>query len=131
MDTNAYTAFKCGDHGAIEIVRYADRIGINTIVLGELLAGFDVGTLTGQNRRELNAFLDSPRVDVLVVGEGTADYYATIFSALKRKGRPIPTNDLWIAASALEHGYSLYSFANHFKNIDGLPTGIRMDDFLP
>lgn len=50
----------------------------------------------------------------------TAEYYALIVKKLKAKGKPIPSNDIWIAANALKHGMGLYSFDRHFEEIDGL-----------
>lgn len=131
LDTNAYVAFKRGDPGAVEIVQFADALGFNTVVLGELMGGFAVGTCAARNRRELNTFLDSPRTHIIPISENTAEYYASVFAAQKRKGRPIPTNDLWIAASALETGHALYTYDKHFNEIDGLLSGSRIEDFLP
>ena len=131
FDTNAYAAFKRGDPGAAEVVRLADRIGMNTVDLGELLAGFSGGSHEERNRRELAEFLRSPRVEMLPLGSGTAEHYARAFQALRRKGRPIPTNDLWIAASALEHGYAVYTHDEHFQVIEGLVTGKTPAAFLP
>ena len=61
----------------------------------------------------------------------TADSYALVYSSLRRKGRPIPTNDLWIAASALEPGAALLTRDTHFGHVDGLRCGQRLEDFLP
>jgi predicted nucleic acid-binding protein len=131
IDTNAYGAFKRGDSAAVEIMRLADRVGLSTVVLGELLAGFSGGHRTERNRRELSEFLSSPRVVILPVGEQTADYYALVFRLLRRKGRPIPTNDLWIAATALEHGFALFTCDDHFDAVEGILSGSRPEVFLP
>lgn len=131
LDTTAYVAFKRGDPHALEIIRRTDKIGIPAVVLGELLAGFEVGNRNAQNRRELSEFLDSPRVSVLSITLATADHYARIFRRLKHKGTPIPANDMWIAATALEHGWSLYTYDSHFNAIDGLATGEAWDAFSP
>lgn len=120
LDTNFYVAFKRNTPLAAEIIRRADYIGLNTIVLGELLAGFRCGGRETVNRRELDQFIDSPRVELLDIDEETTEFYARVFRALKEKGRPIPTNDLWIAASALRHGLALASFDAHFSYIDGM-----------
>jgi tRNA(fMet)-specific endonuclease VapC len=114
----------------VDVVRMADEIGLSSVVLGELLAGFAVGSREAQNRRELATFLDSPRVDVLPVTTDTATFYATVFALLRRKGRPIPTNDLWIAATALEHGLSLVTSDVHFREIEGLRLITRPEDLL-
>ena len=123
LDTNAYTAFKLGRPEAREIIRSAGSIGLSAVVVGELLAGFAAGNRVARNRAEFGQFLSSPRVQIMAVTETTADYYARVFAALRRKGRPVPTNDLWIAASALEHGQKLYSYDGHFAEIDGLISG--------
>ncbi len=107
LDTNAYAAFKRGDEDAVEIIRHAPRIGISVVVLGELLAGFAAGTREATNRRELQQFLRSDRVLVLTVDGDTAQRYSVVYLNLRRKGRPIPTNDLWIAASARSGGIQL------------------------
>jgi tRNA(fMet)-specific endonuclease VapC len=120
VDTNFYVAFKRKQQPAIELLRQVEYIGVNTVVLGELLAGFRCGTREEENRQELDQFLDSPRVEILTIDEETADFYAAVFRALKDKGRPIPSNDLWIAASTLRHGLALATLDEHFRNIDGL-----------
>ena len=131
IDTNAYTAFMLGDAAVVEVVAHAARLCMNSIVLGELLGGFAAGTRESRNRAELARFLNSPRVEVLPVTAETADSYALVYSSLRRKGQPIPTNDLWIAASALEHGAALLTRDTHFGQIDGLRCGQRQEDFLP
>ncbi len=131
LDTNAYVAFKRGDSEAIEILRHARTIGISSIVMGELLSGFAAGTRTADNRRELNDFIDSPRVTVVPVDIATADYYAKTYLTLKSKGNPIPTNDMWIAALAMQHGAVVYSYDKHFQAVNGLLVGCRLADFVP
>ena len=131
IDTNAYTAFMLGDAAVVEVVAHAERICLNSIVLGELLGGFAAGKRESKNRAELARFLDSPRVEVVPVTAQTADSYALVYSGLRRKGVPIPTNDLWIAASALEHGAALLTRDAHFARIDGLRCGQKLEDFLP
>jgi predicted nucleic acid-binding protein len=131
VDTTAYTAFMRGDASVLEVLAHAERLCINSVVLGELLGGFAAGTRESKNRAELARFLNSPRVEVLPVTAQTADSYALVCLGLRRKGQPIPTNDLWIAASALEHGAALLTLDAHFAQIDGLRMGRELDDFLP
>lgn len=131
VDTNAYTALMLGEPEVVEVLAHAERLLLNSVVLGELLGGFAAGTREAGNRAGLSRFLDSPRVEVLPITALTADSYALVYAGLRRKGRPIPTNDLWIAASALEHGAALLTRDNHFSQIDGLRVGRRMEDFLP
>jgi len=131
LDTNAYTAFMLGAAEVVDVVAHADKLYLNSIVLGELLGGFAAGAREPKNRAELARFLDSPRVTTLSVTTQTADSYALVYAGLRRKGQPIPTNDLWIAASALEHGAALLTRDAHFAHIDGLRCGTRLQDFLP
>jgi predicted nucleic acid-binding protein len=120
IDTNCYVAFKREQQSVVDLLRQVEYIGMCTVVLGELLAGFRCGSREAENRREMYQFMDSPRVEVLNVDEETADFYAGVFRALKEKGRPIPTNDLWIAAVTLRHGLALATLDEHFRHIDGL-----------
>jgi tRNA(fMet)-specific endonuclease VapC len=84
-------------------------------VIGELLGGFAAGSREQRNRGELTAFLATPRVSVVPVDAGTAEHYAALYVGLKRAGTPIPTNDLWIAAIALQHGLRLFTNDGHFR----------------
>jgi len=120
IDTNIYTSFKCNDQGVVEAFRDCDLIGVDIAVIAELFSGFSLGAKEKKNRKELETFLDSPRVEVLMHDLETADYYAVIVKRLKAKGRPIPANDVWIAANAMKHGLALYSFDNHFEQVEGL-----------
>ena len=131
IDTNAYSAFMRGDTAIVEAIAHAERLHLSATVLGELLGGFAAGGREAANREELARFLASPRASVLPVTVNTADSYALVYAALRRKGQPIPTNDLWIAASALEHGCALLTLDGHFRHIDGLHCGARLEDFLP
>jgi predicted nucleic acid-binding protein len=131
LDTNAYAAFKRGEAEVLAVLRAAPDILISTIVLGELLAGFAAGSREARNRQELAQFIATPRVRVAPVSEVTADNYALTYAQLRRKGKPVPTNDLWIAASALEHGAALLTFDAHFAAIDGLRCGATLAAFVP
>ena len=120
LDTNIYTSFKQNDAFILETLRRAEFIGISVVVLGELLCGFKGGNRERKNREELEQFLDSPRVHIIQTDEETAEFYARIFWDLKKKGTPIPTNDIWVAASAMRHGVNLFTNDKHFENIEGL-----------
>jgi tRNA(fMet)-specific endonuclease VapC len=130
FDTNAYSAFKRNSPEAVEIIQHAQMIGINSIVLGELLAGFGVGKREALNRQELNMFLSSKRVKRLAVDEGTSEYYSMIYRKLRQQGQPIPTNDMWIAATALQHGFAVFTYDGHFQHVDGLQIGNHLADFI-
>lgn len=120
IDTNAYAAFMRGDQDVHEALAGADEILIPTPVLGELRAGFRAGTKEAKNLDELHRFLASPRVGVHPLGESSAVFYAELYSALRTAGKPIPTNDLWIAAAALECGAALLTKDAHFDVVPGL-----------
>lgn len=109
-----------GDPDVISALRHIDVIGFSTISIGELFSGFKGGSRETKNREELNLFLDSPRVAVHPIDEGTAEFYAPILNNLKSAGTPVPINDIWIAAVAFQHGYQLYSMDRHFTLISGL-----------
>jgi predicted nucleic acid-binding protein len=92
-------------------------IQVNPIVLGELRAGFLHGSRLAENLAELAQFLASPRVDTVAIEDETAERYALIFDSLRRVGGPIPTNDIWIAASALQFGTVLVTTDPHFGRV--------------
>jgi tRNA(fMet)-specific endonuclease VapC len=131
LDTNTYAGFKRGDAACVEVMRHADQLLLSGTVVGELLAGFACGTQEARNREELSRFLASPRVSVCTNGLTTADSYALIYRDLRRQGRPIPTNDIWIAACCLEHGALLFSFDQHFEQIAGLRVIRSWAEALP
>ncbi len=120
LDTNAYSAFLRGHADVVRRVRGAEHVLLSVVVAGELLFGFRNGSRYEINRRELEEFLANPFVSLLKVGLVTADRFGRIAAALKRKGRPLPTNDIWIAAQAMESGAELLSFDRHFAEVDGL-----------
>lgn len=131
IDTNAYVAFKRGDSAVLEVLRHAEEILVSATVLGELLAGFEAGGRARVNRAELTRLLDSPRVRQVSCGLATADRYAMIYAALRKAGTPIPTNDMWIAASCLEHGAALLTLDARFAHVGGLRAGAHLVDFQP
>lgn len=117
LDTSGYSAFLRGHAGVGEAVRQADLIAVSPVVLGELWAGFRRGNRLEKNRAELKTFLASPRVDVIDIDAETSVRYAAILDALARAGTPIPTNDLWIAASAMRYGLAVVTTDGHFRRV--------------
>ena len=103
LDTNAYSAYKVGAPEAVDIVQHVHRIYISPIVLGELLGGFLIGSKQDENLKDLLLFLKSPRIKILPIDDTIASHYAAIYNSLRARGKPIPTNDMWIAATALRH----------------------------
>lgn len=117
LDTSGYSAFKRGRAGALDLVQRADEIILPAVVLGELFAGFRIGSRERINRQELNAFMESPRVRVAPLDSETAQRYAEILAYLRERGAPIPTNDLWIAACAMQWGLRLVTTDAHFGRL--------------
>jgi len=120
LDTNAYTALMRGNASVVEAVRQAGQVLMSAVVVGELLYGFRHGKLNRDNVRQLDGFLRNPYVRFLAVTRESADRFGLVASALRRRGTPIPSNDIWIAAHALESGASLLSYDSHFSVVDGL-----------
>lgn len=114
LDTSAYSNYLRGHEGVRGWIRNADEIYVNAIVIGELLAGFVKGRHEEKNREHLEKFLASDRVHIISISETTSERYAAIFKTLKESGKPIPTNDIWISASAMEHGLELVSCDSDF-----------------
>ena len=101
-------------------MRRAEEIVFSAVVVGELMYGFRRGTHFERNAADLRTFLDSPCSSFVEVGPVTADRYARIAAALRAKGRPIPTNDVWLAAHAMETGADLVSADGHFEHVEGI-----------
>jgi tRNA(fMet)-specific endonuclease VapC len=120
IDTNIYSLAMKGDVTVVNPLRKIDQIGFSAISAGELFSGFKGGNREEKNREELNIFLDSPRVVVHTIDVETADFYASILNSLRLSGTPIPTNDIWIAAVAFQHGYKLFTKDKHFGLVPGL-----------
>jgi tRNA(fMet)-specific endonuclease VapC len=120
LDTSAYVGFKRGVDEIVDIMVHSESILISPIVLGELMFGFRHGTKLKKNLAELNEFMDHESVHIAHFGEVTADRYSRIALQLKKRGTPIFTNDIWIAAQTLEHGAELVTSDGHFENIAGL-----------
>jgi len=117
VDTSAYSAFMSGHVDVKRALQEADAIYLNPIIMGELRAGFLKGRWRKKNEEELRVFIASPRVDVVNINEATAERYAAILDFLWRSGAPIPTNDVWIAASAMQHGLKLITTDTHYTKV--------------
>ena len=120
IDTNAYSRFMAGEQSVLNELSRADQIYLSVFVLGELFTGFQGGSKQQQNRLWLEQFTLRPTVHVLNATQETAEVFAKIKTALKKSGRPIPINDVWIAAHSIETGSVLVTFDTHFDNVPGL-----------
>jgi tRNA(fMet)-specific endonuclease VapC len=118
LDTSAYSALLRGHQAeTLRQVQEAEEILVNPVVLGELKAGFRRGSRRRKNERELAAFLASPRVRLVSIDEETSERYAAILHSLRTAGTPIPTNDVWIAASAMQHALPVFTADEHFQRV--------------
>jgi tRNA(fMet)-specific endonuclease VapC len=120
LDTNAYSAFKRGHPDVVSLVRHSREVLLSTVVAGELLYGFRCGSRFERHVDELEQFAANAFVRILPVTMTTADRFARVAAALRAKGKPIPTNDMWIAAQTMESGAELLSFDEHYASVDGL-----------
>jgi len=120
LDTNAYAALLRGDGSVLALLESADYLCIPAIVPGELSAGFPIGDRPERNLRELDAFIAEAGVEVLGIGRREAERYGALVKALRERGRPIPTNDIWIAAAALCADARLLTADPHFADVPGL-----------
>jgi len=117
LDTSAYSAFMRGHPEVKRALQEAEEIYLTPVILGELRAGFTRGRHRRKNEQALRNFLSSPRVHVLVIDGDTAERYAVILNALRTAGTPIPTNDIWIAASAMQHGLHVLTTDVHYRKV--------------
>lgn len=120
IDTCAYSAFMQGDRKIKERLETAERICLPSVVLGELYAGFYMGQHARKNIEELNRFLERPGIVVVPIDSSIADRYGLLVKSLKEAGTPIPTNDIWIAAVAMDTGTRILTKDQHFRKIPGL-----------
>jgi tRNA(fMet)-specific endonuclease VapC len=117
LDTNAYSDLMRGVTEITRILETEDELIVPTVVIGELHAGFASGTRRVENEGRLDAFLRTPGTRVAPIDLETADRYGRLVHHLRRQGTPIPTNDLWIAAVALQLGVPLLTRDQHFSVI--------------
>jgi len=120
IDTNRVSDFDSGDADVIARFEQATELWMPLIVLGELRAGFIMGSRQRANEANLQAFLARDSVGVLFPDEETTHYYAKINKSLRQRGKPIPTNDIWIAAQALQHNLTLDTRDDHFQRVPKL-----------
>jgi tRNA(fMet)-specific endonuclease VapC len=120
LDTNAFVRFLRGDEKVMACLAQAETVYMSVFILGELFAGFRAGAKEKENRQILEKFIFKSTVTVLEASIETADYFGLIAASLKKAGTPIPINDVWIAAHALETGSMLVTYDDHFGSVPGL-----------
>jgi predicted nucleic acid-binding protein len=120
LDTSAYSRFRAGDARVHDLMAAAEIVVIPTIVLGELHGAFEMGLRARENRVALADLLREPFVRVVTVSADVARQYGRVYAALRRAGTPIPVNDMWIAAAAIDQGACLVTFDADFERIASL-----------
>ncbi|HEV8042318.1 MAG TPA: type II toxin-antitoxin system VapC family toxin [Bryobacteraceae bacterium] len=123
LDTNRLTDLFKGDTSLAAWLETCEEVWIPLIVLAEIKAGFYAGSEQQRNQILLRRLLSKATVQILLPGRETAEQYARLFVQLKRAGTPVPDNDLWIAALALEHDLMLITRDRHFQHIPQLLCG--------
>jgi len=121
IDTNRYSDFAKGEHSAVELFTSADRIFVPYVTLAELHAGFSCGKISQKNEAVLSRFLSNARVEVLYADLQTTRVYGELYAELRAKGTPVPTNDLWIAALAVQYSLPLCTRDEHFTKLPQIP----------
>ena len=117
LDTNVLIPLLRNAANYSHLFRTYDEVILPAIVVGEYKAGL-FATKTGEkNRQSLSDYIEDPNVRVVPITDRTSDLYAKIYQELRKKGKPIPQNDMWIAASALENGADLATGDAHFRHV--------------
>ena len=120
IDTSAYSSFFKGDPRLKSYFKPNSTIYVPLVVIGELRAGFAAGTKYDYNEKYLQQFIDKPQVRILNLSDKTTVIYGLIYARLKKAGKPIGSNDMWVAALALEHDCLLVTLDSDFKRVPDL-----------
>jgi tRNA(fMet)-specific endonuclease VapC len=120
LDTNRYVDLCKGVDQTVSLLEEAEAILLPFVVIGELRAGFVHGRRQGDNERTLRRFLLKDGVQVLFADDQTTHHYAAVFHQLRKRGTPIPTNDMWLAALVLQHNLALHARDKHFEHLPQL-----------
>ena len=120
IDTNRLSDALAEVDEVLDELENAESLHVPVIALGEIRAGFLRGKRQAENEKRLSWFLSQNGVFTVGVDAPVSHRFAALHHALRTKGRPIPTNDLWIAAIAVEHGLVVYTRDAHFESVPGL-----------
>jgi predicted nucleic acid-binding protein len=120
LDTSAYSRFRAGDTRVHHFLAAAEVVLLPATVLGELYGAFEFGSRTKENRVTLAEFQSEPFVKVVPTTADVARQYGRVYASLRKAGQPIPANDMWIAAAAIDQGACLLTFDRDFEHVAGL-----------
>lgn len=121
IDSNRFIDFCAGEQAVVDAFERAALLVVPFIVLAEIRVGAQSIKRGDAQARVLGELLQQPGVRVAHSSDATTYHYAALYDRLKKAGTPIPTNDLWIAALAIEHSLVLYSRDAHFDRLPGIP----------
>jgi tRNA(fMet)-specific endonuclease VapC len=124
IDTNAYSGIGRGHPHILLAMGQSNQLLMSVIVLGELRSGFEHGDRKAENSRRLDEFLAMPTVNIALIQPTTTLIYGKLYAAQRKLGKPIPSNDLWIAAQAIELDMPLLTLDAHFAGIKGLKLAL-------
>ncbi len=120
LDTNAYVGYLRGDEKILASLAQAGCVYMSVFVVGELFAGFRAGKKEKENKKNLESFLSKSTVILFEATMETAEIFGLVKDSLRKSGNPLPVNDVWIGAHALETGSVLVTYDRHFSAIPGL-----------
>ncbi|HBC86795.1 MAG TPA: twitching motility protein PilT [Lentisphaeria bacterium] len=120
LDTNAYVNLCTGDGKVMEALSAAETVFVSAVTLGELYAGFEKTEKGHGKKHEFENFLSNPTVKIIDITKETAGIYGDLIRTLRKAGTPVPINDVWIAANAIETGSVIVTYDRHFLKIAGL-----------
>lgn len=118
LDTNIVIALFAGETAIAKRLRDADEVFVPSIALGEMYYGALKSTRSAENLARIEELVSD--VAVLICDRETAKSYGQVKDGLRQKGKPIPENDIWIAAIAFQHDLTLVTRDNHFGEIEHL-----------
>ena len=124
LDANAIISLFDGSDPELErVLCGVEELVVPVVAYAEVVAGTESGTKRAKATVDaLSTLMSTPNTRLLPVSEATVRYYSKTYNLLKKNGTPIPTNDIWIAASTLEAGGVLFTHDRHFLNIPMLDT---------
>jgi len=120
LDTNYYSALAKNVPGVNLLIRNSEEIALPHTVIGELLGGFHYGSQFDKNYNDLKRVIAKPTCRVLMPSIETANIYGRLYADLRRRGKMIPMNDIWIAALTIEYGGTLATYDKDFAAIQGI-----------
>lgn len=117
LDTSAYSNAFRGKPEMVDVLSRSEWVGLPSIVIGQLEVGFRLGSQRLRNIEKLDDFVGDRRVEILSTNREIAEIYADVFVDQLRRGNPLPTNDIWIAAISAGYGSTLVTYDSHFRDI--------------